>query len=152
MLKPDELDSTLRGETGNEEEPLQQPSFALDHNAGNQLMERPGGIPHPGDRGYIVEVEDGGNSPYKARVFRQGPLHGDHEGLGFSEDQFSCGSCNGLLYLTNPLDHICLWNPAMNRVKDISDFAIRIVDSTGEVSVGFGFDGKTNDYKVVRIK
>lgn len=61
------------------------------------------------------------------------------------------GSCNGLLCLTNPLGHICLWNPAMKRVKDISDFAIRIVDSTGEVSVGFGFDGMTNDYKVVRI-
>ncbi|KAK1378458.1 F-box domain-containing protein [Heracleum sosnowskyi] len=61
------------------------------------------------------------------------------------------GSCNGLICLTNQVGHIRLWNPAMKRVKDISDFAIRRVDSTGEVSVGFGFDRMTNDYKVVRI-
>lgn len=67
------------------------------------------------------------------------------------EEMEVVGSCNGLLCLTNSLGHICLWNPATKRVKDISDFAIRIVDSTGEVSVGFGFDGMTNDYKVVRI-
>lgn len=61
------------------------------------------------------------------------------------------GACNGLICLTNQVGHIRLWNPATKRVKDISDFAIRRVDSTGEVSVGFGFDRMTNDYKVVRI-
>ncbi|KAL1805765.1 hypothetical protein ACET3Z_028833 [Daucus carota] len=61
------------------------------------------------------------------------------------------GSCNGLLCLTDPLGHIRLWNPAMRRVRDISDFAIREVDSTGEVSVGFGHDRVSGDYKVVRI-
>ncbi|XP_074340863.1 putative F-box protein At3g10430 [Apium graveolens] len=67
------------------------------------------------------------------------------------EEMDVVGSCNGLLCLTNPLGHICLWNPTMKRVKDISDYAIRMVDTSGEVSVGFGFDKMTNDYKVVRI-
>lgn len=63
------------------------------------------------------------------------------------------GSCNGLVCLaTNQVVHrICLWNPATKRVKDISNFTIRAVDSTGEVSLGFGFDHVANDYKVVRI-
>ncbi|XP_074361642.1 putative F-box protein At3g10430 [Apium graveolens] len=67
------------------------------------------------------------------------------------EEMDVVGSCNGLLCLTNPLGHIFLWNPAMKQVKDISDYATKIVDTTGEVSVGFGFDKMTNDYKVVRI-
>lgn len=47
--------------------------------------------------------------------------------------------------------HICVWNPATKRVKNISGFTIRVLDPTGEVSLGFGFDYLSNDYKVVRI-
>ncbi|XP_050245775.1 F-box protein At3g07870-like [Quercus robur] len=66
------------------------------------------------------------------------------------------GTCNGLLCLSdglpNDADELFLWNPC---VRKLLQFPIPNVTFNTQcwihASIGFGFDPKTNDYKVVRI-
>ena len=73
-----------------------------------------------------------------------------------STQQFPChlskvvNSCNGILCLDDyDGEHIILWNPSIRRKLTIPDHP-----SFGEqdlMSVGFGFDSVTDDYKIVII-
>ncbi|KAK1358922.1 F-box domain-containing protein [Heracleum sosnowskyi] len=73
-----------------------------------------------------------------------------------SPDRFDVvGSCNGLLclsYLGKPRTtrqkRVYLWNPATGQLKDIHINKQKIEYG---VSLGFGFDCTSNDYKVVHI-
>ena len=61
------------------------------------------------------------------------------------------GTCNGLIFLADDIDgienHFFLWNPCVRKFVELP-----IPDITcGWYSVGFGFDSKANDYKVVRF-
>ncbi|XP_050211255.1 F-box/kelch-repeat protein At3g06240-like [Mercurialis annua] len=59
------------------------------------------------------------------------------------------GSCNGLVCLTdNPRKHLILWNPAVGEFITTSSWEHNY---KSDVVVGFGFDSKKRDYKVVRI-
>ncbi|XP_059642611.1 F-box protein CPR1-like [Cornus florida] len=70
------------------------------------------------------------------------------------------GSCNGLVCLSdnvfdsvfNKLNNLILWNPSIRKSMRLPMSSIGI-DSHGlrRVVDGYGFDYKTNDYKVVRI-
>lgn len=66
------------------------------------------------------------------------------------------GSCNGLLCLSDDLfgytNTVILWNPAIKRklTLPIPSFMLEQV-SMNMVVLGFGFDCKNDDYKVVRI-
>ncbi|KAL3642419.1 hypothetical protein CASFOL_013234 [Castilleja foliolosa] len=64
------------------------------------------------------------------------------------------GCCNGLICIIERLrcrrEAICIWNPALNLSKTVS--LPSIARRSGEsVSLGFGYDAETDDYKVVRI-
>ncbi|KAM7468922.1 hypothetical protein LguiA_007105 [Lonicera macranthoides] len=66
------------------------------------------------------------------------------------------GSCNGLICLSDSdvLDDLCttvLWNPAIRRKLTLPPPGI-LVRNTGSLHVlGFGFDCKAKDYKIVRL-
>ncbi|XP_059639621.1 F-box/kelch-repeat protein At3g23880-like [Cornus florida] len=70
------------------------------------------------------------------------------------------GSCNGLVclsdnifdYVFKKVNNLILWNPSIRKSMRLPMSSIGI-DSHGlrEVVDGYGFDSKTNDYKVVRI-
>ena len=68
------------------------------------------------------------------------------------------GTCNGLVCLSDNLntyiDKLFLWNPCVRKFVKIPSPNIEVTFWThGEfnASIGFGFDAKTNDYKVVRM-
>ncbi|XP_059639620.1 F-box/kelch-repeat protein At3g23880-like [Cornus florida] len=79
------------------------------------------------------------------------------------------GSCNGLVCLTdNAFDHVnslILWNPSIRKSVRLPKPSIGIDSHTdtyskvasadssapNQVVIGYGFDSKSNDYKVVRI-
>lgn len=76
----------------------------------------------------------------------------------FNEDQKveleMVASCNGIICLHDKrYEDLSLWNPATKDLKVLPEY--RIPSPPGLVlklsNVGFGFDCKTNDYKVVRI-
>nr|XP_023892805.1 F-box protein At3g07870-like [Quercus suber] len=66
------------------------------------------------------------------------------------------GTCNGLICLSysfsNRAEEIFLWNPCVRKFLQLP-YPDATVDThgTSRTSFGFGFDPKTNDYKVVRI-
>ena len=66
------------------------------------------------------------------------------------------GSCNGLLCLSNDklsyTNRLCLWNTCVRRLVEIPLPNITYAThSSFDVTIEFGFDPKTNDYKVVRV-
>lgn len=80
------------------------------------------------------------------------PFPTSNKGGGFNV----VGSCNGLLCLAymrkkNPRNCLYLWNPATGQLKDIHNYKINIKFDNCDVSLGFGFDHASSDYKVVRI-
>ncbi|XP_050211316.1 F-box/kelch-repeat protein At3g06240-like [Mercurialis annua] len=59
------------------------------------------------------------------------------------------GSCNGLVCLFDEIkDSLILWNPAIGEFITPS---LRKICTVSYDILGFGFDRKNNDYKVVRI-
>nr|POE69241.1 putative f-box protein [Quercus suber] len=60
------------------------------------------------------------------------------------------GTCNGLICLSNHAEGIFLWNPCVRKFLQLPYPNVNADDTHG-LSFGFGFDPKTNDYKVVRI-
>ncbi|KAL4652381.1 hypothetical protein ACB092_01G229400 [Castanea dentata] len=62
------------------------------------------------------------------------------------------GTCNGLICLADNLDFHCpnyyLWNPCVKKYVRLP-FPYILTAGFHTVAVGFGFDSKTNDYKVV---
>ncbi|XP_057506721.1 F-box protein At3g07870-like [Actinidia eriantha] len=66
------------------------------------------------------------------------------------------GSCNGLICLADTLythkNDIVLWNPSIRKFLSLPEPSIRYDKAWVFMSVlGFGFDSRKNDYKVVRI-
>ncbi|KAL5702810.1 hypothetical protein ACHQM5_027978 [Ranunculus cassubicifolius] len=61
-------------------------------------------------------------------------------------------SCNGILCLQHTeYLYVYLWNPATKQFKAIVEAPSDRYHKGNEVSVGFGFDVKSNDYKIVRF-
>ncbi|XP_022756008.1 F-box/kelch-repeat protein At3g06240-like isoform X1 [Durio zibethinus] len=63
------------------------------------------------------------------------------------------GPCNGLLCL-HDAGKVALWNPSTREFKILPQSSVQrpsSVDSTSFGCLGFGFDSKTDDYKVVRF-
>ncbi|XWS73990.1 hypothetical protein CRYUN_Cryun02cG0176900 [Craigia yunnanensis] len=65
------------------------------------------------------------------------------------------GPCNGLLCLHNPSSHddgkVALWNPSTREFKSLPQSTVQCppsVDITSFGCLGFGFDSKSEDYKV----
>ncbi|XP_030924259.1 F-box protein At3g07870-like isoform X1 [Quercus lobata] len=61
------------------------------------------------------------------------------------------GTCNGLLLclsnnLTEGTSRLCLWNPSVRKLVNLP-----LTNFSSDACIGFGFDRKTNDYKVVRV-
>uniref|UniRef100_A0A5B7BI14 Putative F-box protein CPR30-like n=1 Tax=Davidia involucrata TaxID=16924 RepID=A0A5B7BI14_DAVIN len=82
------------------------------------------------------------------------PIDLDIPFLSISKPFRISGSCNGLVCLSIvPLASIILlWNPATRVFKDLPASPIARPQSLPiKVVLGFGFDQKTNDYRVLRI-
>ncbi|KAF5738618.1 F-box and associated interaction domains-containing protein putative isoform 1 [Tripterygium wilfordii] len=67
-----------------------------------------------------------------------------------------CGSRNGILCLHNPdlySDVIVLWNPSTRDLKTLPESPLEPPDTRETLfgDIGFGFDRRTNDYKVIRF-
>ena len=65
-------------------------------------------------------------------------------------------SCNGLLCLSNDklsyTNRLCLWNPCVRKLVELPlPNVTYTTHGSFDVTIGFGFDPKTNDYKVVRV-
>ena len=77
------------------------------------------------------------------------PLHGQSDGGIFHVE----GTCNGLIFLADyvfgNLRFFFLWNPCVRKFVKLPQ--PNITCCSRNASVGFGFDSKTNDYKVVRF-
>lgn len=63
------------------------------------------------------------------------------------------GSCNGLVLLKHHINILILWNPSIRKFVRLpepqnTECEDYMLDSIGW---GFGFDSRTNDYKVVKI-
>ncbi|XP_075668642.1 F-box protein At3g07870-like [Castanea sativa] len=66
------------------------------------------------------------------------------------------GTCNGLVCLADDLYRYCynfiIWNPCIRKFVQLPRPHMRFSTHGGyDASVGFGFDSKSNDYKVVRF-
>ncbi|KAL4607814.1 hypothetical protein ACB092_09G201900 [Castanea dentata] len=65
------------------------------------------------------------------------------------------GTCNGLLFLSNVFrcDYsFCLWNPCVGKLLKLPSPNITYAThGPFDATIGFGFDPKTKDYKVVRV-
>ncbi|KAJ7974573.1 F-box protein family [Quillaja saponaria] len=65
------------------------------------------------------------------------------------------GPCNGILFLVAKTlngDHeIALWNPTIKQFKLVLEYNVNDV-TFSFLYVGFGFDPKSDDYKVIRIR
>ncbi|XP_065616517.1 F-box protein CPR1 [Quercus suber] len=65
------------------------------------------------------------------------------------------GTCNGLLFLSKFFqgdDSFCLWNPCVGKFLKLPSPNVTYATHGGfDDSIGFGFDPKTKDYKVVRV-
>ncbi|KAM3741710.1 hypothetical protein ACB098_07G017500 [Castanea mollissima] len=78
-------------------------------------------------------------------------------GQSYHETFYVVGTCNGLIFLADYMsDHFhykfFLWNPFVRRFVKLPIPNITCFSRSGySASAGFGFDSKTNDYKVVRF-
>ena len=65
------------------------------------------------------------------------------------------GTCNGLLFLSKFFDgdnSFCLWNPCVGKLLKLPSPNITYAThGRFHASIGFGFDPKTKDYKVIRV-
>ncbi|GMY33617.1 F-box protein CPR1 [Fagus crenata] len=64
------------------------------------------------------------------------------------------GSCNGLLCLYNRAEDAVLWNPSTRKYKKLPVSMMEVpqdVRLLRSVTYGFGYDEKSDDYKVVRL-
>ncbi|KAM3691081.1 hypothetical protein ACJW31_09G168200 [Castanea mollissima] len=68
------------------------------------------------------------------------------------------GTCNGLLFLSSVFhldphnNSLCLWNPCVGKLLKLPSLNVTYATHGGfDASIGFGFDPKTKDYKVVRV-
>ncbi|KAK9283366.1 hypothetical protein L1049_011608 [Liquidambar formosana] len=75
-------------------------------------------------------------------------VHPDPESFNTKFEHFS-GPCNGI-YLLGDEVHDYLCNPALRQLKALPDFPTEQPNSKNHC-LGFGFDSKTNDYKVIAI-
>uniref|UniRef100_A0A2N9IDC3 F-box domain-containing protein n=1 Tax=Fagus sylvatica TaxID=28930 RepID=A0A2N9IDC3_FAGSY len=67
-----------------------------------------------------------------------------------------CGSCNGLLCLSNSEDDVALWNPSTRKFKKLPVTTMDFPDGLQGLfyckSVyGFGYDETSDDYKVLKL-
>ena len=66
------------------------------------------------------------------------------------------GTCNGLFCLSDDKlsysNRLCLWNPCVRKLVYLPIPNVTYTTHGGvDATIGFGFDPKTNDYKVVRL-
>ena len=66
------------------------------------------------------------------------------------------GTCNGLFCLSDDKlsysNRLCLWNPCVRKLVYLPIPNVTYTAHSGfDATIGFGFDPKTNDYKVVKL-
>ena len=65
------------------------------------------------------------------------------------------GTCNGLVCLSDDLcvctDQLFLWNRCVRKFLKLPYPNVTFTPGEFDASIGFGFDPKTNDHKVVRV-
>ncbi|GMI70328.1 hypothetical protein like AT3G06240 [Hibiscus trionum] len=128
---------------------FQTPHFITKHHRNNLnvLLKRCNGNTH-GDIHYFSQLstEKGHNFSVKQNIH-----------LPFFENCWYApvvdGPCNGILCLHDH-DKAALWNPSTREFKILPQSSVQrppLVDSTSFGCFGFGFDPRTDDYKVVRF-
>ncbi|KAG7968445.1 hypothetical protein I3843_08G154900 [Carya illinoinensis] len=89
------------------------------------------------------------------RVSLTQPLPPPYSGIDEQFNVFVVGSCDGLLCLSDASAwKIVLWNPATKETNVVPESRFHHLPSnycSYSNAVGFGFDSKTNDYKIIRI-
>ena len=86
-------------------------------------------------------LHDDENDNFTQHITRDFPLH--FPGLN------GIYTCNGLVCLTDHIYNFVLWNPSVRKCIQLP--SPPNVTYKSNASIGFGFDAKNNDFKVVRI-
>ncbi|XP_059435560.1 F-box/kelch-repeat protein At3g06240-like [Corylus avellana] len=85
----------------------------------------------------------------------QQPLPLPYSGVDKKVEVFVVGSCNGLVCLYDNYDlNVVVWNPATKETKVVPKSTVPRSPAAFQASVngiGFGFDAKTNDYKIIKL-
>ncbi|KAG6645960.1 F-box/kelch-repeat protein At3g23880-like [Carya illinoinensis] len=83
------------------------------------------------------------------------PLPPPYFGINEKVHVFVVGSCDGLLCLSDKYAwKIFIWNPATKETKVVPESTLRRLRSNDcgfGNAIRFGFDSKTNDYKIIRL-
>ncbi|KAK9987353.1 hypothetical protein SO802_032304 [Lithocarpus litseifolius] len=105
---------------------------------------------------YTLHKEDDDDPDFIEYTSFDSPFHAPHLQFPYQRTYYTCGTFNGLVCvsygLRNRTEVIFLWNPCVRKFLQLPSPDVT-VDTHGAscTSFGFGFDPKTNDYKVVRI-
>ncbi|KAL3628730.1 hypothetical protein CASFOL_027776 [Castilleja foliolosa] len=98
--------------------------------------------------------EKNGNtmSLYRTELNWENPNILDHPFPKWLQPMDFVGGCNGLICLSYPPlgQWIELWNPALKKAKSLPSPKLKAV-RPAMVSIGFGYDDESDDFKVVRI-
>jgi F-box interacting protein len=85
----------------------------------------------------------------------QQPLPPPYSGIDKKVEVFVVGSCNGVVCLYDNYDlNIVLWNPATKETKVVPKSTLPRFPAVFQAStngIGFGFDARTNDYKIIKL-
>ncbi|XP_038725472.1 F-box/kelch-repeat protein At3g06240-like [Tripterygium wilfordii] len=98
---------------------------------------------------YSSSVRDGGEEVLTLKESVYMPFTKD-----FQHNPVVLGPCNGLLCVYDHCEKIGLWNPAIREFKPLPLSPIERPSGTELTSfgnLGFGFDRKANDYKILRF-
>ncbi|XP_030944849.1 F-box/kelch-repeat protein At3g23880-like isoform X1 [Quercus lobata] len=125
---------------------------------------------------HLHHSSNNNNNKHPLLLFRHCSLENEHYVLHFDNQDFNeytrfddfpfqgqsydgiflvVGTCNGLIFLADDLyghHKFFLWNPCVRKFVKLPKPNITCFSHDAfDASVGFGFDSKTDDYKVVRL-
>ncbi|KAK9987345.1 hypothetical protein SO802_032296 [Lithocarpus litseifolius] len=109
-----------------------------------------------GKQFYTLHKEDDDDPDFIEYTSFDSPFHAPHLQHPHHRTYYACGTFNGLICLSyglrNRAEVIFLWNPCVRKFLQLPYPDVTVgTHGASCTSFGFGFDPKTNDYKVVRI-